>query len=366
MLRKVYRTYMITGFIMLLLPAIFGLQIPAAAHPLNNGYSYIQIEDNRVNYSLFIPGVSLPFVDSNGNGMITDAEMADGRSKLQEYLASRLILENDAGPMEIQLSRAEPEDRDGVPGASMEIIFTSSQPSIPLSIYYNLLFDDIDPGHLNFVTIAAGDEMDQYMFEDSDRTYTFDIVRDNGARGLPVFYLKLGVKHIFAGIDHLVFLLSLLLVVSRWKDALALVTAFTGGHSITLILAAMGWLPVNAVLVEAGIALTICYSAAVNPFVRRVGSRWTAALLLGLIHGLGFAGALGETGLPPGRMVSSLLAFNLGVEAGQIVLVAAAMPVLLLLRRFNWYYQWVVVWGSGCIFLLGLYWFLVRIGILPV
>lgn len=364
MVRPVFRLTLLTALLLSFLGAWQAAS--AAAHPLNNGYSDIRLERNRVSYSLFLPGASVPFLDEDRSGTLTDRELENGRSRLLEYLAAGLVLENESGPMDMELIRAETSERDGVPGALMELAFESSAPASPLMIYYNLLFDDIDPDHLNFATITAGEEMDQYLFEESDRTFEFDSSGKGASHGLPWFYLKLGVKHIGEGTDHLVFLLSLLLAVSSWKEALKLVTAFTAGHSVTQIMAALGWFPMNAVLVEAGIALTICYSAATAPFVNQTGasSRWVTAMLLGLIHGLGFAGALGETGLPPGRMVSSLLAFNLGVEAGQILAVAAVFPLLLLGRRSP-SYRWAAAGASACIFLLGLYWFLERIGALP-
>lgn len=331
-----------------------------SAHPFNNGYSELRLEQESVSYRLFLAAAALPFLDTDSNGEISESELRSGRTKLEDYVTARLTVENGDEVMDAQFLDAQPLVKEDVPGVSMDLLFRSVEPLQSLLIHYNLLFDDIDPSHLNFVTILNGSRTDQYLFEDSDRTYSMEL--HNGPANVVWTYFKLGVKHIFTGTDHLVFLLSLLLVAARWRDALVIVTAFTLSHSITLIAAAAGYLPVNPRLVEAGIALTICYTAAENPFIRRFRGRWVTALLLGLVHGLGFAGALGETGLPVAWRLTSLLSFNLGVEAGQIMLVAAALPLLLSLRRYGWYYRAVVVGGSACIFVLGFYWLLVRMG----
>ncbi|WP_438448491.1 HupE/UreJ family protein [Gorillibacterium sp. sgz5001074] len=332
-----------------------------AAHPFNNGYSDLRIEGAEVYYGLFLPAAGLPFLDSDRDGKITDAELRDGRPVLEDYVSERLALDNGDFPMDMRVSGVRSSEKEGVPGVAMDLLFQSEETVVSLHIQYNLLFDDIDPVHLNFVTIRSGGVLDQYLFEDSDREYLFDNPASLWSR--VAVYFRLGVVHIFSGQDHLAFLLSLLLAVSRWKEALAVVTAFTASHSLTLLLAASGYLPVSPRLVEAGIALSICYVAAGNPFVRRPGRRWIPALLLGLIHGLGFAGALGETGLPATDILPSLIAFNLGVELGQVVLVAATLPLLLWLRqRYVRPYR-ILVWaGSAGLFVLGLHWFVQRIG----
>jgi hydrogenase/urease accessory protein HupE len=361
MFRRFLQTAAIAAF---LLACAWPVPAPtASAHPFNNGYSDVRVEKSQVYYSLFLPAAGLTFIDTDKDGTVSPDELSRGRSEWEDYVSAGIQLDSGDFPMDKQVIKAEPSVKEGVPGVTTELLFTEEdgQPVDSLLIHYNLLFDDIDPSHLNFVTIHDGDDLDQYLFEYDDREYAFD--HPTRLSDTIAVYLKLGIKHILSGTDHLVFLLSLLLVASRWKDVLAMVTAFTVSHSITLGLAASGYLPVSPRLVEAGIALSICYVAAGNPFVRRPERRWVPALLLGLIHGLGFAGALGETGLPPGRILPSLVAFNLGVELGQLALVLLLLPLLLRLRRESWYPRWVITGGSAVIFLIGLYWFIQRIGI---
>ncbi|MGH8701867.1 MAG: HupE/UreJ family protein [Burkholderiales bacterium] len=154
-------------------------------------------------------------------------------------------------------------------------------------------------------------------------------------------YVMLGVGHILLGIDHLLFVLALLLIVSGWKRLVATVTAFTLAHSITLAAAALGLVHVPQRPVEAVIALSIAYVAWEIVRMRRGAASeslsarapWVVALAFGLLHGFGFAGALAEVGMPPGRIPLALLAFNVGVELGQLMFIAAVLGIIALWRR---------------------------------
>ena len=148
-------------------------------------------------------------------------------------------------------------------------------------------------------------------------------------------YFVLGVEHILAGIDHLLFVLALLLLVRGARRLVATITAFTVAHSLTLVAATLGWVRVPGPPVEAIIALSIVFVAAevITGLRGRRGlttrSPWIAAFSFGLLHGLGFAGALAEVGLPQVAIPVALLTFNVGVEVGQLLFVAG----VLLLRR---------------------------------
>lgn len=160
-------------------------------------------------------------------------------------------------------------------------------------------------------------------------------------------YLLLGVDHILGGIDHLLFVLALLLIVRGGKRIVATVTAFTVAHSITLVAATMGWVHVPGPPVEAIIALSIVFVAAevVHGLRGKPGltarAPWVVAFSFGLLHGFGFAGALAEIGLPQQAIPVALLMFNVGVELGQLIFVAAvlmvgAVLIRLPLRRPGW------------------------------
>jgi opacity protein-like surface antigen len=144
-------------------------------------------------------------------------------------------------------------------------------------------------------------------------------------------YLVLGVEHILGGIDHLLFVLALLLIVRGSLRIVATITAFTLAHSITLVAATLGWIHMPGPPVEAIIALSIVFVAAEVVHGLRgkpaltARSPWVVAFSFGLLHGLGFAGALAEVGLPQKAIPVALLMFNVGVEVGQLVFVAAAL-----------------------------------------
>jgi len=160
----------------------------------------------------------------------------------------------------------------------------------------------------------------------------------------PVFarYLELGAQHLLGGLDHLLFLLGLFLLVPSLRVLVATVTAFTAGHSVTLSLAALGWVPIGQGPAELLISATVLVlglelarpAAVVTPFL--VGAAhgrdsflrrkpWLMASVFGLVHGLGFAGALREIGLPPQDLALSLFAFNLGIELAQLALIGAML-----------------------------------------
>ncbi|HEU4965249.1 MAG TPA: HupE/UreJ family protein, partial [Bacilli bacterium] len=155
--------------------------------------------------------------------------------------------------------------------------------------------------------------------------------------------------------DHLLFLFSLLLVVRTWKDIVKIVSTFTVAHTITLILAALQVVHLPSWLVEVSIALSICYVAAENLLKKQFNKRWLLTFALGLIHGFGFAGVLAEMSLPKTHMLTGLVTFNLGVEAGQLGVVIVLLPFLLWMRKAKWHPRFLQV-GSVLIFLLGLTW----------
>jgi len=153
-------------------------------------------------------------------------------------------------------------------------------------------------------------------------------------------YLKLGLEHILTGSDHLLFVLGLILLVRHWRPLLWTITAFTAGHSLTLSLAAMGFVHVPQAPVEALIALSI-FVVAVEITRRTEGGAsglwrmpWSMALVFGLLHGLGFAGALAEVGLPADEIPVALFAFNIGIELGQILFVGLILVSWHVLARF--------------------------------
>ncbi|MDA9543944.1 MULTISPECIES: HupE/UreJ family protein [unclassified Bradyrhizobium] len=181
-------------------------------------------------------------------------------------------------------------------------------------------------------------------------------------------YVVTGIEHIFLGYDHIAFLVAVVLWARRLVPVIKIVTAFTIAHSLTLSLAALNILVIPSRIVEPAIAASIVFVAVENFFSRDVDRRWRVAFLFGLIHGFGFAGVLREIGLPSDAIVPALAAFNVGVEIGQIAIVALMLPALGLLDRLTAVGReeparaaGLVYAMSGGIGLLGGYWLLIRV-----
>ena len=168
----------------------------------------------------------------------------------------------------------------------------------------------------------------------------FEVRAPAGTGEIAWSYTILGVEHILAGIDHLLFVLALLLIVRGGKRIIATVTAFTVAHSITLVAATTGWVNVPGPPVEAIIALSIVFVAAevLQGIKGKPGltarAPWLVAFSFGLLHGFGFAGALAEIGLPQTAIPVALLMFNVGVEIGQLIFVAGVLIVGVAVNRF--------------------------------
>lgn len=182
-------------------------------------------------------------------------------------------------------------------------------------------------------------------------------------------YTYLGVEHILGGIDHLLFVLALMFVVQGGWRLVKTITAFTLAHSITLALATFGYISLPSAPVEASIALSIAILAAEILRHRRGAPSltfqwpWGVAFSFGLLHGLGFAGALAEIGLPPSEIPIALLFFNIGVEVGQLMFVCAILIVGWLVARVPMMSRVTVHLQTGVVYGLGFvatYWFLER------
>lgn len=207
------------------------------------------------------------------------------------------------------------------------------------------LFDALGRDHHTLANLEWPEGREQLVFDPDHREARVTLHADERAtssedrpteNGVFAFF-RLGVEHILTGFDHILFLLALILRGGSIGSILGIVTAFTIAHSVTLALAVLNVVAPPARLIEPLIALSIAYVALENIFARRRPSRrWLVSFIFGLVHGFGFAGALLELGLPQHSLVASLFLFNLGVEAGQAMIVALLVPALIWLYRFTW------------------------------
>jgi hydrogenase/urease accessory protein HupE len=234
-------------------------------------------------------------------------------------------------------------------------------------VYRSTVLTEKDPAARQVVLIAQGKSETQALLDAGNTTVTLSAAPPSLSSTMQR-YLVTGIEHIFLGYDHIAFLVAIVLWACRLVPVIKIVTAFTVAHSLTLSLAALNVLVVPSRIVEPAIAASIVFVAVENFFSRDVDKRWRVAFLFGLIHGLGFAGALREIGLPPDAIVPALAAFNVGVEIGQIAIVALMLPVLGLLDRLTAVgpeeparAARLVYTMSAVIGVLGGYWLLTRV-----
>jgi hypothetical protein len=349
----------------------------AQAHIASNGFLTLNIEGSNIAGSIELAmrdGELAIGLDSNRDGKVTWGELRSHQHDLELYLRTRLTISDgssrctqDYGPVQVN---------ERVDGNYLWLPFTAlcTDKLSRINIAYSLL-QDIDPSHRGLLTVTAWGATQTGVVGASPDPQL--IILDHPSAWRAFFeYLKIGVWHIWSGIDHLLFLLSLLLpavlkrrngqweAVSLAKPAflniLKVVTAFTIAHSITLSLAAFDVIHLPSRLTESVIAASIIVAALNNIFPKVTEGRWRIAFAFGLLHGFGFASVLADMGLPPGARLVSLVAFNLGVEAGQLAVVLAVMPLAYAARATNFYRHTLMRWGSSAIAALALVWLVQR------
>ncbi|MBT8399340.1 MAG: HupE/UreJ family protein [Rhodothermia bacterium] len=241
---------------------------------------------------------------------------------------------------------------------------------------------DIDEDHRGFLAIkynwkagTFGGEQIALIFSSDSQLQTLDLSDNSIWRGF-VAVVKLGIWHIWIGIDHILFLVALIIPavtvrrerewhpVDKFTEAainvVKIVTVFTLAHSVTLSLAALNVVNIPGRIVEPIIAVSIA-AAALDIFYPIFGKRiWIVVFVFGLFHGFGFAGVLGEIGVTRDHLVPSLLGFNLGVEIGQVAIIALAFPVLFMLAKREFYTKWAMQLGAVLLIAISMLWFLER------
>ncbi len=232
-----------------------------------------------------------------------------------------------------------------------------------------------------FLRLAAGDDEISSVFDEATAIQRFAL-GDAKRSSTILLFANEGAKHIWEGADHLLFLLTLLLPGlllwsapagaaaaasgsvsahrAAWIFALKVITAFTVAHSITLAMASFGLISLPERLIESAIALSIMVSAAVNLQQRFRFNHWQLAFVFGLIHGMGFANGLKELGLSQSYFLETLIAFNIGVELGQLSTVLIVALPLVLLARTERSRLWVMRWGSILVLMISTGWLIQR------
>lgn len=326
---------------------------PARAHASAVATAEVTILEREVTIALSVNLFELDLLlglDRDHDGAVTPAELEAARTVLAPYRRERVSVRSggeslplEAGPLGTARSA------DGRAVALLPLRFRSAARLGDVSLRCDPLAD-LGPGHRTLASIARDGGVEAYAFEPGASFLSGAPTRWRLAR-----FLLLGIGHIFTGFDHVAFLVGLLLAVGALGEVLGIVTSFTVAHSVTMALAVLGAVRLPSRWVETGIAVSIAYVAVENLLGRGVRRRWLVSLGFGLLHGFGLAGALADLHLPRAGLAASLLAFNAGVELGQIAIVAATLPLLAALRRTR-FRAAVTSSASALLLMMGLFW----------
>jgi hypothetical protein len=350
------------------------LSTVALAHKPSDSYLALGVDAAVVRGQWDIALRDLEFaigLDADGNGEITWGELRAKRSEIEAYAFSRLKI--NAGGNACTTTPADflvDDHSDGAYAVLRFAVACGTPAPGTLEVSYSLFFD-LDPTHRGLLRLERGGTVATHVLSPERPRLS---LRAGEGTLLSQFldYAKEGVWHIWIGFDHILFLVSLLLpsVLSlrenKWRaadrfqtvfwDVFKVVTSFTVAHSITLSLAALSVIALPSRLVESTIALSVVLAALNNLKPVVAERRWAVAFAFGLIHGFGFASVLADLGLPQGALLTALVGFNLGVEAGQLAIVGAFLPLAFYMRG-SWFYQRVIfTLGSAAIALVAAVW----------
>lgn len=317
----------------LLLAAVLAAAAPGAvrAHTTSTGFATLTVQGRALTYRLLLVPAELPEEPRRLFLAAAEGDRASAEKAvaiLREHVAFR------AGDQPCRPGRALVQG-SGLGEARLSLELSLDCPGAgPLRVRDD--WADLFGGHhqtLARIETPAG--VREVAFLPDAREVEIPRGEAMPAGGLGFF--RLGVGHILSGYDHLLFLAALLLGGGGWLALLRIVTAFTLAHSLTLALAALGIVSISARVVEPLIAASIVWVAIEN-LVRREGAsrRWIVSFAFGLVHGLGFADALHPLALPAWSLARALLGFNLGVEAGQALVIALTVPLVVWTRGASW------------------------------
>ncbi|MDM0075410.1 HupE/UreJ family protein [Variovorax sp. J2P1-59] len=374
--------------VVLLLTLFAAAPRTAHAHKASDAYLQMQIAGDAVDLRWDIALRDLDAVldlDRNGDRRLSWGEVKGRMDEIRAYALARLRLQQERCAL---TQTAPPAVDDRIDGAYLVFQFQARcDAATALSIDYQL-FREVDPTHRGLLRVAAQAGNDPLVRSLDPAGGPVEVrgpsaSRDGGPAAIPAdaawpnaSLFRDGVHHILIGYDHILFLLCLLLPavlhrragawkpVVTWREAvlpmLGIVTMFTIAHSITLALAALKIVNISPRVIEPAIAITIVLAALDNIYPLLRGRRKLFSFLFGLIHGFGFAGALAEMELPTRGFALALLQFNLGVEAGQLVVVFVALGVLLAMRHWRRYEPVLLHGGSTAAVLIASVWFMER------
>jgi hydrogenase/urease accessory protein HupE len=344
--------------------ALFGAAVSRAHQP---GLStvFVELGSNRLSAQLIVAwqelDESVP-LDSNRDRALSNEEFAAAKPRLLRLAEGALSFESDGRMLSL---KAPPEVQiDDTTGLRFELTF--ELPPTQVLLLTSEIVAELQRNHSQIVTVrrAAGEKLGETVLDRNKPTVEIPLsatMPDKKPLSAVREYLVLGIEHIVTGWDHLAFLFGLLIVGGKLRDAVKIITSFTLAHSLTLALATFHVINIPSYIVEPLIAASIVYVGFENIVRDNFSKRWMLTFGFGLIHGCGFASILRERGLGAdgGSVVTPLVWFNIGVEAGQLVIAAILLPLIWKLKP-AFPKRWVPV-TSVALIVLGSYFLIERI-----
>lgn len=309
---------------------------------------------------------TLQFLDVNGDGRVTVAEFQGAHPSLDRLARDSLRVRIDGRSMTVNRAEIRFDTSQAV---HFRVVYSLSPHGGILSVN-SVLVNRLAFGHRQYVSVRDryGTLLGERILAADRDVLQVDLTRRSPERGqetsetsLPKFLL-LGIEHILAGYDHLLFLFGLLIASCSMRSAVKIITSFTIAHSLTLLLAASDFVQIRSEVVEPLIALSIVYVGLENIFRSQPRHPWLLTFGLGLIHGFGFATSLRELGVYGSEaLILRVLSFNLGVEIGQLAVMSWSLPLIFGLRKYTIIVNRVLPACSVGVIVIGGYWFVHRI-----
>jgi len=337
---------------------------PVLAHPVPFSYLDLHLAPGAIDGTLVVHVIDAAHeLGIASPASLLDPARAAGQFRaLAAILGQRLSLNVNGIGASIEWSRIEvAQERQ-----SLRLFFRLAAPAVLSSTTVSGVLFPYDKNHRTFLNVYEGDVVSQAILDTSHPSFDFFAGTRQGAMAVIRKFLPAGIHHILIGPDHLLFLVGLLLLGGSIRRLALIVTAFTLAHSITLSIAALRLFQPPEGVIEPAIALSIIYVGVDNLFMREAHKgrdvRPWIALVFGLIHGFGFANVLREMDLPSRALGWSLFSFNIGVEIGQLLVVAIVASALAALKsRSQSSARLVAVAGSVVVIVAGGYWFVERV-----
>ncbi|WP_084582987.1 HupE/UreJ family protein [Sphingomonas azotifigens] len=315
---------------------MLALLLPSAAwaHLLPRQNATLHVERDRAYLAVSVPVSAFTDVDDNRDGLLDAGELGRHAEAIGAQFRARFHVLQGARAAPLAFTWvAHPGSDSGLSDPTpYVVVMAGAQLAAPVETVTLAtdLFGATAQDARYVVRARIGDRIEAGVLDPVSPRHVF--FRGPGA--LFAVFLGVGIEHILLGYDHLLFLLTILMGVAGWRRWIAVVTAFTLAHSITLTLGALGLVRLDPAIVEPGIALSIAAMAALNLFGPAAPrARIGIVFACGLLHGLGFAGVLTEMGLGQGNRLATLAGFNLGVELGQLLFLGALLGAAALLAR---------------------------------